>query len=255
MRVIGLCGRKRSGKDTVASLLGEYGFVRVAFADRLRYLTSLIFDVDQALMEQDDTKEKTIGASSEPHWWAEASERAIVHSALLYSMFRGHQPTIHPLDHLRTVMAVLRTDFPGGVSPRRLLQYMGTEWGRTLQGDIWVSWALACIEALTRGEQVYDRRRGQVLEASLTAPVGVMVSDVRFENEVRAIQEVSVVSRGLPREVWWIDAEKRLPPWTPEHASEPDPSVFSKLTNTVVNNNGTIDALRETVQGLVRRTG
>lgn len=36
MRLIGLMGYARSGKDTVAGYLAEYGFARVAFADKLK---------------------------------------------------------------------------------------------------------------------------------------------------------------------------------------------------------------------------
>lgn len=42
--IVGISGRKRSGKDTLgAVLVGRYGFTRVAFADGVRELTALVF--------------------------------------------------------------------------------------------------------------------------------------------------------------------------------------------------------------------
>lgn len=42
--IIGISGRKRSGKDTLgAVLVARYGFTRVAFADGVRELTALVF--------------------------------------------------------------------------------------------------------------------------------------------------------------------------------------------------------------------
>ncbi|MGT2507886.1 deoxynucleotide monophosphate kinase family protein [Cupriavidus basilensis] len=61
-----------------------------------------------------------------------------------------------------------------GKSPRQLLQSLGTEWGRTLVApDIWVRLAEARIRA-----QLVDGGRG------------VVVSDVRMENEADMIRKL-----------------------------------------------------------------
>lgn len=56
-----------------------------------------------------------------------------------------------------------------GISPRRLAQTIGTDWGRRLDGDIWVKAAQRSIEAHS------DTR--------------IVIPDVRFENEARFIRE------------------------------------------------------------------
>ena len=48
MRVIGLCGEPGAGKDTVARLLSEIDgkrFKRIAFADKMKEVASVLFDV------------------------------------------------------------------------------------------------------------------------------------------------------------------------------------------------------------------
>lgn len=43
---IGISGKMRSGKDTVAGFLLDYGFVRYAFADRMKELAAELFGMD-----------------------------------------------------------------------------------------------------------------------------------------------------------------------------------------------------------------
>ena len=55
-KVVGLCGRGRSGKDTVASYLQAFGYERVAFADPLKTAASAL--------GWDGTKEDTLSGRS-----------------------------------------------------------------------------------------------------------------------------------------------------------------------------------------------
>lgn len=43
--VIGICGRARSGKDTVADELKRWGFQKIAFADKLKSICKDLFDL------------------------------------------------------------------------------------------------------------------------------------------------------------------------------------------------------------------
>lgn len=54
-----------------------------------------------------------------------------------------------------------------GLTPRHALQQLGTEWGRAMHPDVWVRYAIAT--------------------AQRWAPSPVVISDVRFQNEVDAI--------------------------------------------------------------------
>jgi hypothetical protein len=75
----------------------------------------------------------------------------------------------------------------GGLSPRRALQFLGTEIGRGLDVDLWVRhWARA-VDAVTAGGWVYTYRVG-LLPWSDAPPKNVVSSDMRFPNEVAAVR-------------------------------------------------------------------
>ena len=58
MALIGLLGRRRAGKDTVAKdLVENYGFVRMAFADVLKEFCATRCSVPVALFHDDDAKD------------------------------------------------------------------------------------------------------------------------------------------------------------------------------------------------------
>lgn len=58
-QLIGITGRKRSGKDTAADILCEqYGYVRVAFADKLRETCKLLFGLTDEELTDGRLKEQ-----------------------------------------------------------------------------------------------------------------------------------------------------------------------------------------------------
>lgn len=125
MRLIGIAGQARSGKDTLAGylLFNLIGWTHSSFADPLKAMLTVI-GVDCS----DDAK------------------------AVVDDVF--------------------------GVTPRHMMQTLGTEWGRhMINGDIWV--------------KVFAR---------LNAGKCVIVPDVRFENEAALVREhgvlIHLVGRG-----------------------------------------------------------
>lgn len=53
--ILGLVGQKRVGKDTFADYLVEnYGFVKLAFADPIKQITSIVFNLDYNKLESMD---------------------------------------------------------------------------------------------------------------------------------------------------------------------------------------------------------
>ncbi len=108
---------------------------------------------------------------------------------------------------------------PGiGVSPRRLAQTLGTEWGRELiDSEIWVTLTM---------------RRVRQSDAPL-----VVLTDCRFDNEARAVLEaggevIEVVRPG-------VEAVE-------DHASEA--GIAAGLVTRLLVNDGTLDDLRREVE-------
>lgn len=107
----------------------------------------------------------------------------------------------------------------GGVTPRHLMQTLGTEWGRnTIHPDIWV----------TLWERAVEARSGHVV-----------VDDVRFPNEVDIV-------RSLGGQVWRIE---RPGVATMNHASETQ--IASLEVDSVIQNTGDLFHLRQAAAGLL----
>lgn len=124
MRIVGIHGRARSGKDTLAGFLVEHhGFHRIALADPIRQFVSSITGI---------------------------SVEDLMDSALKEA----------PLAEF------------GGRSPRQMMQTLGTEWGRDMIApDLWLT---VCRLGIER-----SKRAGAV---------GVVIPDVRFENEAEMVR-------------------------------------------------------------------
>ena len=56
--IIGISGKKRSGKDTVADfLIQEYGFIKYGFADPIKQIAKIIFGFNEEQLYGDKKEE------------------------------------------------------------------------------------------------------------------------------------------------------------------------------------------------------
>ncbi|WP_282203671.1 deoxynucleotide monophosphate kinase family protein [Kitasatospora fiedleri] len=168
MKNIALIGRARSGKDTAADLLREYGFARLALADPLK---AMAYDVDPVV----GTELLGVNAPAPVHL-AEAVDRY------------GWEE--------------VKDRFPAA---RRFLQRLGTEGVRRhVDPDFWITRCLLAAAAIGRP---------------------VVVTDVRFDNEVQALRaagfEVWFIDRGAP------DGDHPSEQLGPEHADHVVPNTGS----------------------------
>ena len=171
MRLIGITGAARSGKDTAAEFLIPRGFERIAFADPIKQMTLAGLGIDPDDYD-DESKEDEID-------WL-------------------------------------------GVSPRRVWQTLGNEWGRTFVGpDVWV--------------KVAWRRMAEARQAN-PGLRGIVFTDVRFDNEAQAIRN----SGGKVIKIVRPDARAVAP-----HVSER--GLSANLIDDVIVNDGTLAQLREAV--------
>ncbi len=138
--LIGLSGKKRAGKDTVAAhLVANYGYTRYAFADIMR-TAALALD---PIIPQHDGMPETVRLSN---FFDDATA-----------------PTVDEWEIAKANPEV-----------RRLLQRLGTEVGRDLFGqDFWVDRTFDAID--------FNRDLGP--------DARVVITDVRFDNEVAAVHE------------------------------------------------------------------
>lgn len=153
-RTIGFCGFKGSGKDTAADyLVSRFGYTKVSFADPLKKACESIF-------------------SFPADWlWGASSLRETPDERYLFS---GLDPVDGSELHRVAIDASRfwqrESDgefFPQFVTPRLALQTMGTEWGRRLTPNIWVS---ACLNHIRQSDEPHH-----------------VISDVRFVNELSGV--------------------------------------------------------------------
>lgn len=109
---------------------------------------------------------------------------------------------------------------PIGKSPRQLMQTLGTEWGRNLiSEELWL--VMAQIQLRTRGP-------------------GMIVPDIRFENEAKWVRDRGGILIHLRRK----DAQK-----VQEHTSES--GVTPALGEVTISNDGTLQDLQILVGEIV----
>jgi hypothetical protein len=180
-RLVGLCGRKGSGKDAVGEILVGEGFWRFAFADimkKMAYAIDPIIRIDQDMNPL----------------YARLSELVDVYG----------------WDEVKQI-----------ADARRFLQRLGTEGGRGhLHQDIWV-----------------DTLFAWEVDTLLTQGQNVVITDVRFINEIAAIK-----ARG--GELWRVE-RPNLGEDDDWHSSERE--WRSAVADVVVTNDGTLSDLRECV--------
>lgn len=169
--LIGIAGRARSGKDTVANfIIAAIGGYRYSFADPIRAMLSPL-GVDM----------------NDPYWQARKED----------------------------IIPAL------GVSPRRMMQTLGTEWGRNLiNPDLWI--IMAHQRLLQNGP-------------------GMVIPDVRFENEAAWIRKHG------GRIIHVIRPEAKA---VEAHASEDGIEMLD--ADAQLFNSGTLEELQLSVRELLR---
>jgi len=108
-------------------------------------------------------------------------------------------------------------------SPRRAMQTLGTEWGRALNKNLWISLA----------EKEYQERK------RLACSRAMIVTDVRFENEARWVLDHGGLVVNISR-----------PGLAPVEAHSSEAGIPFELIGYHLNNNGELRHLRGAVTKL-----
>jgi len=228
--IIGIAGNAGSGKDTVADhLVKNHGFVKVSLADPLKRIVRDVFAF---------TDEQLWGASekrNEPDRRYPRTYAVAVPEGSDYVLLR-EDGTVKP----KAEWPVLEY-----LTPRHALQQLGTEWGRSCYPDIWVNYALRVANKLLypgRHRYSYTQQLGVHHHVS-HEPKGVVIPDVRFKNEVDAINaafgNVWKITRPIPR----------LEGAAGQHQSETElDGIDPKLFHAFIENSSTLEKLYQSVE-------
>lgn len=167
LMILGLSGQAGSGKDFIANILvNEYGFTKIAFADPLKRICKEVFDFSDEQLWGPSAMRNT----EDPRYqrlltFEDGTIRTLVHSA--------EDPT------------------PVCLSPRYALQKLGTEWGRDCYQNTWVDLAIRTAKTLLASNRglYYSPQQGLQLSLAGRGTSGVVIPDVRFQNELDALHQ------------------------------------------------------------------
>lgn len=205
MKVIGLTGFAKSGKSTAAEILKSLGGEEVAFAKHLKDVCAAVFGIPRDHFDNQAFKEVPFDCS-----------RIIctydVEKILNYFEVSARYIPEAILAHSGVEMT----------TPRHVAQYVGTEILRAIDENIHINMAFK-------------------MASSSSAPFFIC-SDMRFDNELNAIQENEGLSIGISR--------KKATPADLEnlHGSEKEIPTLISQCDVKVENEGTIEDLQNTIR-------
>lgn len=204
--LLGLAGPAGSGKDTIADhLVSKHGFVKMANADLLKRVARDVFAFsDDQLWGPSERRNAPDKRYERSHTWVNGACACC-----------GHTPHT-PADSFEASAP----DYPPCfLTPRFVLQSLGTEWGRMCFENVWIGRLLGLAQELQAGGCHYSPQQGLFRGAPGMAKTSVVIPDVRFRNEVDAIRaaggKVVRVVRGMidlfeqhPADGGWISEHK-----------------------------------------------
>lgn len=227
------------GKDTLALAVRErVNGECVGFADALKQMAREIFDF---------TAVQLFGPSQErdridPEWTGKTVHRARNHlldvgagwSTRLGLQWKDAKPALEDWHHL----LVNGADEHGALSPRYVLQTLGTEFGRAVDQGVWVRYALSVSEKLMDGGYIYSRLEGLLPRGEVKPPGAVLIPDGRFNNEVLAVKRAGGIAVLVTRD----QKQSTTTTGVSGHASEKSAGALpNHYYDVVIHNNGTLE--------------
>lgn len=236
--IIGLMGKMGSGKDTVAAMIAPRHLVHIDGRDLdlvmlmqgpEREQNALVRGPGAVQIAQADPLKvicRTVFDFSLEQLWGPSQMRNAADERYPREHIPGPMPDPEP--RCRRCLKHLDGGVCSYLTPREALQKLGTEWGRAMYENVWVDKALRYANTL---------QKSRVQQVDL-----VVISDVRFKNEVQAI-------RAAGGQIWKIVRSGLV---RGSHASETEQDdVDAASIDKVIENNDTIDALRARVRKML----
>lgn len=205
MKVIGLTGFAKSGKSTAAEILKSLGGEEVAFAKHLKDVCAAVLDIPRNHFDDQNFKEILFKKA------IVLTKEDIIDILAMFEVPDRFVPS-----------AILAHQGVELQSPRHVAQYVGTEILRTIDQNIHINMAFK-------------------MAAASSAPF-LICSDMRFDNELKAVAQNNGLSIGISR--------KKATPSNLEnlHPSEKEIPTLISQCDLAVENEGTIEDLQNSVR-------
>ena len=175
--LIGISGKMGSGKDTVGSILQDYSddnaedYQIKKFASKLKEIVCLLIGCTRDQLENREFKEKELGEE----WWYYCN-----------SLFFDRETKIVSYSEADDTIKDNTSWYIVKLTPRKLLQLLGTEAGRNIiHPNIWINALFADYNA--KGFD-YKGSENKEIKGDWIYPNWI-ITDVRFPNEAKAIED------------------------------------------------------------------
>lgn len=265
MNIIGVTGQAGSGKDEVAGRLVEkHDFKQLSLADPLKRFGLNVFGFDVIQLWGPSSARNTfdpgfnecsirvsqvefepgcsisrVRRNCDPSWGDAAMRLADYGEEWVDELVPNTEERVEALRLLYWWFGSLGHHY-AQLSPRIMLQSLGTEWGRqVVSDDIWIDNLLSTTEDVLAGG-CYEREEGFTGEKA-PPPTGIVVSDVRFDNELKAVKDaegkiVRITRKSAERKAKKIGIAG--------HASEAEQAAFTDdQFDAILTNEGTLPEL------------
>ena len=211
------------------------------FADKLKDIVCLLLNCTREQLEDREFKDKELGEE----WWYYKNEDSL---------------QIYPYSN-PPMFAVMHTLIK--LTPRKLLQLLGTECGRNIiHPNIWVNALFSkykqiigyapgnysCRCGKCKEEFIGDKRAVRCEKCSIFYPNWI-VTDMRFPNELKAVKDRGGISIRVNRPFLNESAYKKAYRETHEHVSEK--SLDLATFDYTIDNNSDIQSLIEKVKEIL----
>jgi len=241
MNLIVINGPAGSGKDTVGKLIEKHANARcIAFADPMKTFAATVFGFSPEQLYGPSTTRN----AEDPRWGNEDTRRAVTMNylqarhAFLMEVVPPHYDALkifnvgQHLDRWFTTVLSKAT-----LTPRYVLQTLGTEWGReTVDDAIWIKYAV--------------RRATAIL--AVTGHKYVVITDCRFENEATLSKQLGATIWRVKRSANHTAAAQNAGVVGHRSETEQLSAAFEALVDVDLDNNGTLEELEQRVADLVR---
>ena len=233
-KLIGISGKMGSGKDTVGKIIQDLTKIKNSssespthqikkFADKLKDIVCLLIGCTREQLEDREFKEKELGEE----WWQYGLILENTRKPILYpSKKENIEKQLKVFDNAKMYIDKL--------TPRKLLQLLGTEAGRQiLHPNIWINALFADYNPKFKGVE-YDNLNKYY--------PNWIITDVRFPNEAQAIKDKSGILIRINRNNFFYDEDGKKCLLINNHLSETALDDYKDFDH-IIENNGSIEDL------------
>ncbi len=215
--LIGICGQMGTGKDTIADrMVACNGYTKLSISTPMKEFVAKVFNFSHDQLYGCSSKRNRVDPRCFKDTYWEDVDRSF------YIEYRAFCKKMYPQDpsHARFQLDVwyddLKKTHRNTLTPRVVLQEIGTEWGQGLSRELWIDYTLAYV----------DKHPNQKF----------VISDVRFIHECQRVVDFGGKLIRLERD---LDTESIMH----SHLSEKEPAEVpaNLFAASIMNNSNKTD--------------